>query len=86
MKKCLKKMHHNGYLVAVELILYAVEALSPANADCLVRCYLSFTCAQKLKIEKHILNVAELVVYGTVWMLESHDYQNYSWQRIAMFI
>jgi hypothetical protein len=69
-------MHHNGYLVGVELVLYAVEALSPANVDCLVRCYLPFTCAQKLKIEKQILNVAELVIYGTVWMLESHDYQN----------
>jgi len=41
-----------------------------------MRCYLPFTCAQKLKIEKQILNVAELVIYGTVWMLESHDYQN----------
>lgn len=36
MKKCLKKMHHNGYLVAVKLVLYALEALSPANVNCLV--------------------------------------------------
>ena len=79
-------MHHNGYLVAVKLVLYAVEALSPANIDCLLRCYLSFTCAQKLKIEKQILNVAELVIYGTVWMLESLAYQNCGWQGIAVFI
>jgi len=79
-------MHHNGYLVAVKLVLYAVEALSPANVDCLLRCYLSFTCVQKLKIEKQILNVAELVIYGKVWMLESHAYQNCGWQGIAVFI
>jgi hypothetical protein len=72
MKKCLKKMHHNGCHVGVKLVLYAIEALSLANVDCLLRCYLSFTCAQKLKIEKQILNVAELVICGTVWMLESH--------------
>jgi len=79
-------MHHNGYLVAVKLVLYATEALSPANVDCLLRCYLSFTCAWKLKIGKQILNVSELVIYGTVWMLESDDYQNCSWQGIAVCI
>jgi hypothetical protein len=49
MKKCLRELHHNGNIESFKLVLYAIEVLSPANIDCLVRFYYVLLVYNNLK-------------------------------------